>query len=121
MRQVRFEKVNAIRDGMPPGVSACYRERSRRNVGGKDRRALKLCSKSDRETTGTGADIGNEKAIATGFLPLARSKFAQRQTVQRDLHDVFSFGPRNQNIRSYLELEAPEFLLPGQVLRGLAL
>ncbi len=45
---------------------------------------------------------------------------AAAREFEHSLHGVFSFGPRNQDVGVDLEIEPPEFLLAGDVLRGLA-
>src|SRR5258708_37506123 len=61
------------------------------------------------------------QACAGECLCAARAAFANRETVEGNFDQVFSFRARNQDVGSDFELEAPEFLFAGEVLRRFAI
>jgi len=42
------------------------------------------------------------------------------EAVERDFNEMLGFGAWNQHVRRDFEFEPPEFLLAGEILRGLA-
>ena len=60
----------------------------------------------DSQRAGTGADIEHAPRAARQF--------------QRDFHHVLGLRARDQHVRRHAEIAAVEFLMPGDVLRGLA-
>src|SRR6266446_6730203 len=72
------------------------------------------------DATGAGAHVGDVQAFATEHRLAARANFADGEAVERDFNDVFGFRAGNQDVRSDFKSESPEFLLAGEVLRGLA-
>jgi hypothetical protein len=53
-------------------------------------------------------------------LVAAGAEFADGEAVERDFDKVLGFGAGDEDVRSDFEVEAPEFLLTGEVLRGFA-
>src|SRR6266851_5735745 len=76
--------------------------------------------KGDSDAAGAGADVGDLQTGAGGFLGAAGAKFAERQAIEGDFDEVLGFGAGDQDVGCDLEFEAPEFLLAGEMLRGLA-
>src|SRR5260370_1226146 len=64
--------------------------------------------------------VGDAQTLASGFLLAAVANVAEAEAVECDFNDVLGFRAGDQDVRSDLELEAPEFLLAGEVLRWLA-
>ncbi len=60
------------------------------------------------------------QAFAGGFLGAAGAEFAEGEAIQDDFDQVLGFGAGNQDVGSYFEFEAPEFLFAGEMLGGLA-
>src|SRR5712664_1797483 len=112
--------MNAIGYGVERGVAPSDGESGVRNFRGVDRGARQLFCEGDRDASGAGADVGNFEAFAAECLLAAGADFADGEAVERDFDDVFGFRAGNQDVRRDLEFESPEFLLAGEVLRGLA-
>jgi len=79
-----------------------------------------LFCEGHRDAAGAGADVGNLQAFAAECLLVAGANFADGEAVERDFDDVFGFRAGDQDVRGDFKFEAPEFLLAGEVLRGLA-
>src|SRR5207302_489651 len=120
IEQIRFDEMDAAGDGMARSVAAGDGERRTGNVCSVDRRCGEFLGESDGDAAGAGADVGDLQTFAGESLFAAGAELADREAVERDFDDVFGFGAGNQDVRRYFELEAPEFLFAGQMLRGLA-
>src|SRR6266568_2214555 len=61
-----------------------------------------------------------EPVPTSAIRKLSPADFAEAEAVECDFNDVLGFRAGDQDVGSDRELEAPEFLLAGEVLRGLA-
>src|SRR6266851_1230029 len=98
VEHIAFEETHAIGDGMAFGVAA-----------------------RDGDATGAGADVGDLQAFAGESLFAASAEFADGEAIEGDFDDVLGFGAGNQDVGCYFELEAPEFLFAGEMLRRFAI
>src|SRR6266404_3759485 len=119
-QEIRFSEIDAAGYRVALGVSVRYRRSCRGDVGGVEIGGRQLLCQRDRDAAGAGAYVGDLQTFAGGFLGAAGAEFAESQAVQGDFDYVFGFGAGNQYVGSDFEFEAPEFLLAGEVLGGLA-
>ena len=71
----------------------------------------------DGEASGTGANVGDMQGFARQASVHMNFQAALTESGECYLHDVFGFRTRNQDGGCNFEIEAPEFLMAGQVLR----
>src|SRR5437879_5005455 len=112
--------MDLIGDGVARGVAAGDGERGARNVRGVNPCAGQLFCEGYGNAAGAGANVGDLQALAAECLLVAGANFADGEAVERDFDDVLGFRAGNQDVRRDLKFEAPEFLLAGEVLCGLA-
>ncbi len=77
------------------GIFLSNGECRRRYVRSVNLRAGKFFGERDGEDAGTGADIGEKKTLASGFLWAIGPKLAKGEAIERDFDDVLGFGPGN--------------------------
>ena len=112
IEQVGFEEYNSLLDAEPGGVAAGGFEGLWRLVEGVDAGAGQLFSERHGDAAGAGPDVGDVQ-------------FGSKRKVgagegERRLHDLLGFRTRNQDRGVDEKVEAPEFLVAGDVLRRLA-
>src|SRR5439155_4883798 len=111
--QIAFQESDAVSHAEPPGVRPRHGECRLRYVGRINLGLTKLTRQRQRNAPGAGAHIHYPKravfpvALAGGELEDA-------------LDNVLGLRPGNQNVRRDLEIQAPKFLMPGDVLSWLA-
>src|SRR5579863_10572172 len=106
-------KMNAIGYAMAHSVAPSDFERCGGDVGGEDFGARQFMRQSNRKAARSGTYIGPAQG-RVWFVAAARA-----QAFERHFHHVLGLRPRNQHRGRDFELESPEFLLPGKVLRRL--
>ena len=100
---------------MPRGVASRYFEGGGGNIRGQDARVGQLVRKSDGDATRAYAHIGDAKLR----VPALRVVICgNAETLQGDFDHVLGFRAWNQYCRSNFEIQTPEFLMAGEVLRG---
>src|SRR6266478_5881847 len=120
VQEVGLEKTDAASDAVGDGVAAGDGESGARNVGGVNRGSGKLFSEGYGDAAGARADVCDSQTFARGFLLAAGANFAEAEAVECDFNDVLGFRAGDHDVGSDREFEAPEFLLAGELLRGLA-
>src|SRR5208282_414055 len=99
-------------------VAPCYIQRSFGNVGGVNGGSGKLVCQSDGNATGAGANIHDDDAFPRETRMTASADFAHGEAVERNFDEMLGFRARDEHIGRNLELQAPEFLFAGEMLRG---
>src|SRR5712672_1834719 len=97
IQQIRFEKMDAVGDGVAVGVAAGDGEGGCGNVGRQDYCLWQFFRKGDGDAAGAGADVGDLQGFASESLFAAGSEFAKGEAVEGDFDDVFGFGAGNQD------------------------
>jgi len=120
VEQVGFKEMDAVGNRMAFAVAFGDGECGRGNIGGVNRCARQFLCKRYGDTAGAGADVGDLQAFAGERLFAAGAAFADGEAVEGDFDDVLGFGAGDQDVGCNFELEAPEFLLAGEVLCWLA-
>ena len=103
------------------GIATSDGKSGGRHVGGEDLRVRKFVGESDGDATRTSADIDDRKIAAGKALRTASTDFAKSEAVESDFDEVFGFLARDENVGRDFEIEAPEFLVTGEVLDGFAM
>ena len=99
---------------MARGVAARDFERGGGNVRGDDLCGGQFVRQRDGDAAGAGAHIRDAKF----FVAARRACFwTYPQAFERNFDHMLGFRPRNQNVGRDFEIQAPEFLMAGEVLR----
>ncbi len=97
-----------------------YDEGCGRNVGGEDLGGGEFFRKCDGDAAGAGTDVRDGEIFAGEFGRAASFEFADSEAIEGDFDQMFGFGAGNQDVGSDFEIEAPEFLVAGEMLRRFA-
>ena len=112
--------MNAVGKTVPGGVPAGYVQGCLRDIGRINRSRGKFFGQGHGDTARTRAQVDERDALARGSGSPARPNLTNGEAVERDFDEMLGFGARNQHVRRDFEFEPPEFLLAGEMLRGLA-
>src|SRR5580704_4297303 len=120
VQQIAFDELDATAESMPRGIASGDSESRSGNIGRNYSRTGKLFAEGDRDAARACANVDDLQSVASESLLSPSANFSERQAVQGNFDDVFCFGAGNQHVGSDFKLDAPEFLLAGDVLCGLA-
>jgi len=119
-QEIALYELDAVREGVTGGVAPGDGQSRGRNVCRDDARAGKLLGKSDGDAARAGADVDDAQTIAGESSLATSANFSNGEAVQSDFDNVFGFRAGNQHVGSDFKFQAPEFLFPGDILRGFA-
>src|SRR5450755_2440461 len=111
-------ELNTIFELKADGVGARNFEGGGGNVGSVDFGGGKLLGEGQGNCAGTGAYVSDSVGASGRELALSLPKGRPLHTIQYRLDGVLSLRPRDQHRRTDDQVHAPEFLVPGNVLRG---
>ena len=118
--EIGFEEGNAVGEAKAGGVAMGYTNGGSGNVCGEDLRGGEFFGQGDGDAAGACADVNDGKIFSGEFGRAASAEFTDGEAVESDFDEVLGFGAGNENVRGDFEIEAPEFLMAREVLRGLA-
>src|SRR5271167_949363 len=108
-------ELHTLLELMAGGVGACDLERRGGNVGGVDFSVRKFLGQGQRDAARASAHIENAEVVGRALYtasPLRPIEF------EDGFDDVLCLRAWNEHRRSDDEVHTPEFLMPGDVLRG---
>ncbi len=118
--EVGLERSDAVSEAEAVGIALGDSEGVGGDVDGIDLCGGEFLGKGDRDAARARADVHDRDIIAGELGWSAGADFTNGETVESDLDQMFGFGAGNEDVGSDLEVEAPEFLVAGEVLRGLS-
>ena len=104
VKQVGFDEMNAVCDGMTGGVALGDSKAGKRDVGGEDFAAGELFRKRDGDAAGACADIEDSQAVAGEAPGTACAEFADCEAIKSDFDEVLGFRARDENVGSDFEV-----------------
>jgi hypothetical protein len=111
--KIAFDEIDSRGNVVARGVAARDFERGGGNIRGDDARGGQFVRERDGDAAGAGAHIGDAKSS----LRRVDRHPADPQAFERDFDHVLGFRARNQHIGRDFEIQPPEFLMAGEVLR----
>jgi len=95
LQQIRFEKLDALRNAQAGGVAAGNIEGGGGDVRGIDGSVGKLLGQGYGDAAGTGADIHEGDAVAGKTRRTAGAEFVESEAIEGDLDEMFGFRTRD--------------------------
>jgi len=90
------------------------------DIGGEDLSGGKFLRKSDRDAARARAYVDDGDIFASELGCTTGADFTDSKAVEGNFDEVFCLGARNEDVRGDFEIEAPEFLMTGEMLCGFA-
>ncbi len=114
IQQIAFDEIDARGNAVARGVAARHFECSGGNVCSDDARAGQFVRQRDGDAAGACAHIRDAKFSIAALGESASGGITQ--AFEGDFNHMFGFGARNQDIGRDFEIQAPEFLMSGEML-----
>jgi len=118
--EIGFEEGDAIGEAEAGGVVLGYGQSGGGDIGGEDLGGGEFLGEGDSNATGAGANVNEGEIFAGEFGRAAGAEFADGEAVESDFEEMFGLGAGDEDVGSDFEIEAPEFLVAGEMLCGFA-